>query len=754
MKAFKKTLALFLATLMIVSAFSLYSVFAVTNGDDAVPESGMVTTNTPTLLGGTATASEPVPMSNTGTATANWAEETRNGVTAFYVDDLDDFKAFHDNAATNTYYKGKTVILTNDLDMAEANWAWTQVSYFDGTFDGQEHIIRNLETTSSMFNRTNNGTADNRNEVEIKNISFVGGGVDASATNNIAFLIFQPGSYCDVVFNNVHTDVTVKGKVNTAVFISRQNNTSVTVKIENCTNDSDVTGTTEKTGGYVAWPTAGNSVEIINSTFTGTITCGYATDAAKGNLSRGAGFVAFNQGTLILNGCTFGGTISSVVENSEGAVIGGLIGSMASGSATLTKCKVTGTINAGKRLQSGYYYSESGGFVGTIEGGTVSFEGCSFTGNVNGGGTAIGGIVGELESGSVAMNNCYFGGEVNSSNTQVGGAIGLITGNTSATFTKCVSAAKVATTGSDSSGGFVGRSNANATVSLTDCASFADMTDGKKYSSAFLGNLQCGATFTRCLDAAKESTVTSSYGGLFFTVNSTTKNTTITLTDCYAATNACGAYMQHSSDKSHTVVGGSSVVSIANSEGSSLSAANFKAVCPELAANGWVATTNTVTYADGLTVPEILPATVATMLGRTVAASPVNAEQWHVKDNGETVDVRFIGSIKEDEAFLAKYDNVGIQITVVLKDTEDQTLIDAKKYNSTSVYTTVNTDASGVPAFVAEDGTYLFTANMRGFLKSATYEVTFVAFATYGGVDIFDYDGATTVTVTNGAIAE
>ena len=590
MKAFKKTLALFLATLMIVSAFSLYSVFAVTNGDDAVPESGMVTTNTPTLLGGTATASEPVPMSNTGAATANWAEETRNGVTAFYVDDLDDFKAFHDNSEANNWYTNKTVYITDDLDMNQASWTWERVEEFNGTLNGATengNATVTLNSSNALFRYSTGST--------IQNINF-SGKVETTG-DNLAVIFFQPYAHSTLNFKNILIDVDITGISNVGAFVSRLNGPvdstgkvfegDVTIFIENCVSDCDIVNTGNNTGGFVAYVESNASITIKNSAFTGSI--------------NGAGYT----------------------------------------------------------------------------------------------------------------------------------------------------------------GGFVGRAN-KGTVDMTDCVFTGVIEKAGSYSSSMISCVQGSANLNRCVSLGMDpASGVNGYGALFFALRNQTWSGNITVEDCYAATDTYNAYAKHATaDTKGTLTikyGGvavDDVKTVATKDGVALTTANFKAVCPELAANGWVATTNTVTYADGLTVPEILPATVATMLGRTVAASPVNAEQWHVKDNGETVDVRFIGSIKEDEAFLAKYDNVGIQITVVLKDTEDQTLIDAKEYNSTSVYTTVNTDASGVPAFVAEDGTYLFTANMRGFLKSATYEVTFVAFATYGGVDIFDYDGATTVTVTNGAIAE
>jgi len=209
MKSFKKTLALFLATLMIVSAFAAYSVFATTNENEP------------------AAASEPAAQDegNTGTKTANWkavdTDDDEVGDT-FYITCLDDFKAFHDDAAANNYYAGKTVKLTKSLNMNDASWSWTRVGYFSGVFDGQNNTIENLTTTSGMFQYTSAGTEADRVEVEIKNVSFVGGGViTTSPAANTAFFISVPGSYNDIKFYNVHVDVSVTGTTSTAVFVSR-----------------------------------------------------------------------------------------------------------------------------------------------------------------------------------------------------------------------------------------------------------------------------------------------------------------------------------------------------------------------------------------------------------------------------------------------------------------------------------------------------------------------------------------------------
>lgn len=390
--------------------------------------------------------------------------------------------------------------------------------------------------------------------------------------------------------------------------------------------------------------------------------------------------------------------------------------------------------------------------------GTVIIKDCEVKSTIDVNAGAVGGFVGALYNAkdNVSISGSVFSGEIKSTGAGCAGFVGFTYGALS--IKTSVYGGTISTSGSDV-GGFVGRTYANApTVTLEDCVSTGSIGNNGNYSSLVIGRVitNSSATLTRCVVLGKEgNTSATGWGNLFSKVGGT-----VTATDCYVVTNngtGCGSHNGGFANLTITYGGVAiespskdSIKKLADSNGSILTAANFKAVCPELAAAGWVVTTTEVTYTDGgLKVPEILPATVATMLGRTLATSPVNAEQWHVKDNGDTVDVRFIGTIKEDADHLAKYDNVGIKITVTEGGT---TLINAKKYNSTAVYTSMYTDVQDVDTIIAEDGTYLFSANMRGFKKDATYEVTFIAYATYNGVDILDYDGATTITVVNGAI--
>ena len=381
-------------------------------------------------------------------------------------------------------------------------------------------------------------------------------------------------------------------------------------------------------------------------------------------------------------------------------------------------------------------------------------------------------------SANVTVQNVYIDMDITaSSGTQyAGGFFGRHAGAGRVTFENCVSASTISGSAAGGIGGFIGQTNAYAfTVNMTDCAFIGDLSNATATAGVggLIGYVRTNVNLTRCVVACKESTQTA-YAALG-NVNATAGGPyECNITDCYVATNSKNALAAGSSATYHTltVTNGNSkditvnsgtdistqitainakIKTIATSTGATLNASNFHRLCTVLLANGWVMTNQTVTYGTGLTVPEIMPATVATMLERTTVETGnlVNAEKWHIKDNGDTLDIRFIGSIKEDAEHLANYDNVGMMIVVKEGDTE---LVN-KQYNAKAVYTSMYTDVDGVEPIIAGEDTYLYTVDMRGFNKDSSYTVTFVAFATYNGVNILDYDGATTITVTSGEIS-
>ena len=91
-------------------------------------------------------------------------------------------RTFLTNVANGTSYAGKTVVMSGDIDLGNQNMSGVQNNAnnaFRGTFDGQNHIIRNFTLSASgaywgLFRYTSNGAV-------IKNLNFVNANVSSNA---------------------------------------------------------------------------------------------------------------------------------------------------------------------------------------------------------------------------------------------------------------------------------------------------------------------------------------------------------------------------------------------------------------------------------------------------------------------------------------------------------------------------------------------------------------------------------------------
>ncbi|MGN0405978.1 MAG: hypothetical protein ACI4F1_12190 [Bariatricus sp.] len=72
------------------------------------------------------------------------AEETET----IYIDTVEDFKELAEHCTLDTWSKGKTVVLQEDISLANVEEA--SIPIFDGVFDGNGHTISGLKLTESM----------------------------------------------------------------------------------------------------------------------------------------------------------------------------------------------------------------------------------------------------------------------------------------------------------------------------------------------------------------------------------------------------------------------------------------------------------------------------------------------------------------------------------------------------------------------------------------------------------------------------
>ena len=120
----------------------------------------------------------------------------------YLINNLEELKWFRDKVNQGDNYSGKTVILTNDINLDEdgddVGEEWTPIKQFNGVFDGQNHTISNLVVKSNQgfFAQTNNG--------EIKNVTF--NNAKVSGRLNIGVVAGTP-------YTSKYTNINITGHV-------------------------------------------------------------------------------------------------------------------------------------------------------------------------------------------------------------------------------------------------------------------------------------------------------------------------------------------------------------------------------------------------------------------------------------------------------------------------------------------------------------------------------------------------------------
>ncbi len=411
------------------------------------------------------------------------------------ISTVEGLKAFAEAVNAGDDYAGKTVVLTADIDLTGE--AWTPITSFAGTFDGQEHTISNLTNAACLFNTV---TA----EGVVQNLKL--DKVTADFASNVAYGFLA---------------LTVNGKVNNChisnVTINRAGYSnakggalikSVTgnAVVENCSATNVTlthTGSDSVDGlGGVFGGAAGNAV-IRNCSGTNV------TMSFEGKFKRVGGFIEGVSGSALVENCTLTGIkLGSKDSNCYPQEVGGFAATVSGGS--VVNCAVKDVTIESVRLSV-----QTGGFVGQVHGGAFSgcdvinatfdiatrgsnqicstagfcgqtnsntdksFTDCSvtgldmkLTGNLEMG---VGGFLTNLGgNGAVNISGCSVEGEIdatgNTNNQPVGGFLGNLGWGGTAVATISDSNADVQIEATGSVGGFVGQANSgNATLNVTDC---------------------------------------------------------------------------------------------------------------------------------------------------------------------------------------------------------------------------------------------------------------------------------------------
>ena len=259
---------------------------------------------------------------------------------------VEKLETFADEVNAGETYSGKTIVLTNDLDLAGVDWTpiGNATNNFQGTFDGQNNTISNLvvnggtNSNQGLFGMTTNGTVKN---IKIHNAKVSGrlnvgvlAGTPYTAkyenitltghveVNGMAYVggLFGKNTYANV--NNVTIDVDDTSYVKAD---SVENGTAYRTyvggvigfmgegghKVSNVTSNIDVYGSTIDIGGITGIAHYGNVFEYCKA--TGDVYCADANENEYGGIAG----VWHNQNgtTVTFNHCEFTGKI--YVDNKE-----------------------------------------------------------------------------------------------------------------------------------------------------------------------------------------------------------------------------------------------------------------------------------------------------------------------------------------------------------------------------------------------------------------------------------------------------
>ena len=287
-----------------------------------------------------------------------------------------------------TTFEGETIVLTADIDLKGEQW--TPIGYwvtFNGTFDGQDHVISNLKHHGTeddcyvgLFGYTEKATIKNLtiNNVDLKlvaNASWAGGHLGALVGNFVGTTVIE----------NI-----------------------------NITGDVKIDGDVEKNGaGRIGVVAGGGSIECT-ATFKDVHVNANSGSFVKGNNSIG-GIAGQLQGNITIENC------STNIDVTAGKFFAGGIVGLTSHNTTFTNCHTSGNIAvvAGRAGNKVDLYR-----VGGIAGGwddsatqALILEECSYTGEISGKST----------DGTIA-NNFACDGYVGIGYSEVIGAIVMVNG--------------------------------------------------------------------------------------------------------------------------------------------------------------------------------------------------------------------------------------------------------------------------------------------------------------------------------------
>jgi hypothetical protein len=287
--------------------------------------------------------------------------------------------------------------VVNDIDLSTSAYStWTGINNFVGKLDGGNHKIIGLKSYTGFF-----GTISNTNNVEIRNIEFVG----VPTTAQLSDL---------------------------GILISHLS--SSTIKMTSVKVNDSLSGSLSDIGGFIGF--AENSdITINNSIASVTI----SADSAVG------GFIGYANNTILNMSNSYSSSTISATRDA-----GGLVGSIYGGTTTITNSYATGNISATHNV---------GGLIGVTAGGSGLISKCYASGNITvptiwGEDYNAGGLIGQT---SAKVSDCYALGNITITGSGGGVAyLGGLIGLANSTVERSYSIGKVTNSTPESSYCYIG----------------------------------------------------------------------------------------------------------------------------------------------------------------------------------------------------------------------------------------------------------------------------------------------------------
>lgn len=297
-------------------------------------------------------------------------EAYKDTETDFYIDSLDELKAFRTLVNTKHYtFEGKTIHLLTNIDMSSiSDWGGigTTTYPFGGTFDGHGHTISNLKAKGAGFFQAIGSVDGTIAQPTVKNFTLINAKVGYDAANDVAYSAGYGkaiavsrivGNTKNTSINSQVLNVHVTGSTLTSnssgcgviVGCSQSDDTISTsaVTISGCTaTDCTITSTATAGTGAGYWGIImGRDISDGYSRIIGCTATDCHIVAEADNMDHTGVILGNAQGAVEVEECTVNGCTLAVAPNTGDTVqnIGGVVGRIQGSEPRIVDCTVTGT---------------------------------------------------------------------------------------------------------------------------------------------------------------------------------------------------------------------------------------------------------------------------------------------------------------------------------------------------------------------------------------------------------------------------